>query len=359
MSATDPDRVAPPDLSLRAPAPAVLRLSRRTLVLLVGAGALALATVLGFGLMRRPMTPAAPPLNLAGPPPDALNALPRDYGAPAPPRLGPPLPGDLGAPILSAGAPAPPMGVSPTAIAQASPVVPRPLSPEATARQAGLFFGVAATPETAAARDPAAAFTSAHRLTAPAAPHVLQAGAVIVAALVGGVDAEAPGQVVAQVTEPAFDSLTGQVLLVPQGARLIGGYDSQVRVGQSRLALVWRRLILPDGRSLALDDLPGADAQGRVGLRDRVDQHWGRLFGMAALSTLLGAGLEAGSRDEDRLAEALRRGAAGTANQVGQQATAQGLTTAPTLVLRPGTPVRVQVLRDLVLEPYLEKEPAS
>ncbi|MDP3854630.1 MAG: TrbI/VirB10 family protein [Phenylobacterium sp.] len=123
--------------------------------------------------------------------------------------------------------------------------------------------------------------------------------------------------------------------------------------GQRRVLLAWTRLLLPDGRSLILEKLPAGDAAGYAGLEDQVDRHWSGLFGMAALSTLLGVGSELGvSDDEDSIVQALRSGAAGTFYQVGQQAIGKGLSVAPTLTIRPGAPVRVIVTRDLVLQPY-------
>src|SRR5215510_8836450 len=68
-----------------------------------------------------------------------------------------------------------------------------------------------------------------------------------------------------------------------QGARLIGVYDSQVTFGQSRVLLVWTRLILPNGRSIVLERQPGADVAGYAGLEDEVDSHWKELLGAAAL----------------------------------------------------------------------------
>ena len=136
---------------------------------------------------------------------------------------------------------------------------------------------------------------SPDRVEPPASPYVLQAGAVIPAALITGLRSDLPGQVTAQVTEDVYDSPTGQVLLIPQGARLIGQYDAQIAFGQSRALLVWNRLIMPNGRSIVLERQPGADAEGYAGLEDEVDNHWGMLFKAAILSTVLSVGSEAGT----------------------------------------------------------------
>ena len=119
---------------------------------------------------------------------------------------------------------------------------------------------------------------SANRIGAPASPYVLQAGAVIPAALLTGMRSDLPGQVTAQVTENVYDSPTGKIRLIPQGARLVGQYDAQIAFGQTRALLVWTRLIMPNGRSIVLERQPGADAEGYAGLEDEVDNHWGTLF---------------------------------------------------------------------------------
>jgi hypothetical protein len=120
---------------------------------------------------------------------------------------------------------------------------------------------------------------------APASPYVLQAGNVIPAAMVTGLRSDLPGQVVAQVTENVYDSPTGRFLLIPQGSCLVGQYDAQVSFGQSRVLLVWSRLLLPNGRSIVLERQPGADGAGYAGLEDGVAPRPRRLFGSAPART--------------------------------------------------------------------------
>ncbi|MBN8998428.1 MAG: TrbI/VirB10 family protein [Rhizobiales bacterium] len=325
--------------------------------------------------------------------PDGLNGLPKDYTGPV---LGPPLPGDLGRPMLDAqgrgqslslpmvGIPANPVqaGLSaeeqrrlqeleaartarlfastetrtPAPLATASPVNTAPPLPDLTS------LGLAPQPATPTAQDRQLAFlnqppdkrtVSPDRVAAPASPNVLQAGAVIPAALITGIRSDLPGQITAQVTENVYDSPTGRILLVPQGARLIGQYDNGVGFGQRRVLLVWNRLILPNGRSIALERQPGADAEGYAGLEDGVDYHWGELLKAAALSTLLSVGAQAGSSgQESDIVRALRDGASDSITQTGQQIVQRQLSISPTLTIRPGFPVRVIVTRELVLEPY-------
>jgi type IV secretory pathway VirB10-like protein len=198
--------------------------------------------------------------------------------------------------------------------------------------------------------------TALDRVSRPASPFIIQAGTIIPAALITGIRSDLPGQITAQVTESIFDSPSGRVRLVPQGARLIGIYDSQVAFGQSRVLLVWTRLIMPNGRSIVLERQQGADAGGYSGLEDAVDNHWPELFKAALLSTILGVGAEVGSGSDTgnntSILQALRLGAANSLNQTGQQVVRRNLNIQPTLTIRPGYPVRVIVNRDLVLEPY-------
>jgi type IV secretion system protein TrbI len=328
------------------------------------------------------------------PTPDGLSTLPRDYtglqtntrsGLPA---LGPPLLGDIGRPnqntpssgaaepsvdaeqqriaqeteaaltsrlfattnatehpALAAVLPASTQAVQPTATQVKQSEAP-PIDPNAliNMQDRKLAFLTAAVDRRTVSSD---------RLTNPPSRYVVQAGAVIPAALISGIRSDLPGQVTAQVTENVYDSPTGKYLLIPQGSKLIGDYDSQISFGQDRVLLVWTRLILPNGRSIVLERQPGADTQGFAGLEDEVDYHWGRLFEAAALSTLLGVGSELGATNNDNaIVQALREGSSNSLNQTGQQVVGRSLNVQPTITIRPGFPVRVIVNRDLMLAPY-------
>ncbi|QIG97661.1 TrbI/VirB10 family protein [Bradyrhizobium sp. 6(2017)] len=375
---------------LRAEPPRVTRLSRKVLA---GGSAVALLVIGGAVLWslqsNRPRNQAADELystehhNVA----DGITALPKDYtGVPrqAAPQLGPPLPGDLGRPILAAQGQSPAIGAdaeqqrrdqeaeaarvshlfastngrearSPAAATQGSDrsasSIPTTNSDEGSS-QNGQDRKLAFVNASADRRT-----VSSDRITRPASPYVVQAGTVIPGALITGIRSDLPGQISAQVTESVFDSPTGRLLLIPQGARLIGVYDSQVAFGQSRILLVWTRLIMPNGRSIVLERQPGADAAGYSGLEDEVDNHWGELFKAAALSTLLAVGTELGAgsdtnSNDSAIIQALRHGAGDSLNQTGQQIVRRSLNIQPTLTIRPGFPVRVIVNRDLVLELY-------
>ncbi len=321
--------------------------------------------------------------------PDGLAGLPKDYSGV--PKLGPPLPGDLGRPILNAqnaGQPvptpnigAPNLGIDQEeqrrhqelesartahlfASTETRPAnsAPAPATMPALPQPDLASLGLAPQPATPSAQDRQLAFlnqtpdkrtVSTDRVAAPASANVLQAGAVIPAALITGIRSDLPGQITAQVTENVYDSPTGHILLVPQGTRVIGQYDNGVGFGQRRVLLVWNRLLFPNGRSIVLERQPGADAEGYAGLEDGVDYHWAELLKAAALSTILSVGAEAGtSQNENSLVQALRSGASNSISQTGQQIVSRQLNIAPTLTVRPGFPVRVIVTRDLVLEPY-------
>ena len=389
-------------MRLRAQPKPVLRLSRR--VLIGGASVVAIGIVAIMALAMTPPSPkaadqAAPETAPRHTPvaADALNALPKDYTGV--PKLGPPLPGDFGRPVLAQAAPE---GVS-SITSAAGPTGPVPVNPQdtervqadqvrATARASQLFFQQAASrPDdpgttTAAPAQPEsianllgalgmpqptqttseperkAAFldrasdrqvVSDARLSEPMSPYMLTTGSVVPAALITGLQSDIPGQVLAQVTEDIHDSVTGQFLLIPRGSRLIGQYDNAITFGQSRILLVWSRLILPNGKSLGLDKLSAADAGGYAGLQDKVDYHWAGILNAAAVSTLLGIGAQSGTPDSDgTLVRAIRDGAGDSINRAGQQIVERQLNVQTTITIRPGIPVRVILTRDLVLEPY-------
>lgn len=194
-----------------------------------------------------------------------------------------------------------------------------------------------------------------HRIEDPATPFELMAGTVIPASLITGVNSDLPGTVIAQVTQNVRDTVTGQYLLIPQGARLIGRYDSVIAFGQSRALLVWSRIIYPDGSSILIDNMPASDVAGYSGLSDQVDFHTFRLLKGIVLSTLLGVGTELSFDDsESDIVAALRESAQTAANQAGQNIVQRNLDIQPTIAIRPGWPLRIIVHKDLVLRPVKE-----
>ncbi|WP_413658726.1 TrbI/VirB10 family protein [Nitrobacter sp.] len=390
---------APQAFRLRGTPPRVMRLSRKTLAVLGVAAGFGIGGSLIYALKPAGHRETKELYNTDNrSTADVIASAPNDYGQV--PKLGPPLPGDLGRPIVSAqerdGLAQPTgAGAESSAASAVAEARQRVAQEHDAARTSKLFLGGstagnagtnAATPDLLAAAMQGTAATnsgspttppsdeaaqtgqaarraflkddgdrrtaSLDRLTSPPSPYVVQAGSVIAAALITGIRSDLPGQITAQVTQNVYDSPTGRILLIPQGSKLIGEYDSSVSFGQSRVLLAWTRLILPDGRSISLERQPGADAAGYAGLEDRVNNHWGKLFKSAILSTLLSVGSEAGtSQSENNLAQALRAGAANGFSQAGQQVVARELNIQPTLAVRPGYPVRVLVTADLILEP--------
>jgi type IV secretion system protein VirB10 len=403
-----PPKVDPQTLALRAKPRPVVRLNRRMLIAL-GGGLAAIvlgATVWSLQPSRHERNPASELYNVDRvAKAETLDRLPKDYAglstssAPVP-KLGEPLPGDLGPAIVKAqragevhGAGVDPAQAERLAAeeaarssvffravssggkpasqvagdAQLPPLAARPFDALPAAQSVVPTNATRVDDPTAAqnrqdqkeafvAASGGAATRNAGGLQLPASPYTVMASTVIPAALVTGINSDLPGQVVANVTEAVYDTATGRYLLIPQGSRLIGRYDSQVAFGQRRVLLVWTRLILPDASSIALDKLPGIDPGGYSGLEDGVDWHWDRILAGAALSTLLGVGAElaapANSTDGNRVVIASRESAQDTVNQVGQELTKRNLNIQPTLTVRPGFPVRVMVNKDLVLRPY-------
>jgi type IV secretory pathway VirB10-like protein len=326
----------------------------------------------------------------------AIKALPSDYAQAAaleaaeqrnqglapfdqagPPQLGPPLPGDVAA---FAQAPQPPGDMSAyggdwsTPAAYAPPPAPDPAIAEtAAADRSGIFFALREEPrktDTGSAqpityrtpqRYPLTAVAPRDRDPSASSAHndrVLFPGTVIPASLVTELNSESPGPVIAQVTQTIYDSATGRIALIPQGGRLMGEYRSSSRFGHSRVAIIWSRLIMPNGDEVALDEV-GADPSGAAGVHGVVDNHWGDVFGAAALGTLINVGIAtteepqltyggigAISRDpvDAAIADGVQRSASGVTNRVVDR----GLAIPPTIKVGAGTRIAVIVTRRVV-----------
>ena len=384
LSSRDPRaRSDPESVQLRAKPASVVRL-RRGLLIGAAGGVLAIfIAVSWFALEPAGLKLAAaeqePLPALTGRPPEELDRLPSGYGdGAAQPVLGPPLPGDLGRPILEHEremategivTPEPAAASDPRAQAIAAERQRR-LAELVQARNAPVLMqvsrssGKASPPQSPVASEPDAVAASSaaassdtgtnpNRLRLPASRWQISAGSTIAASLITGLNSDLPGMVVAQVTEPAFDSATGRAILIPQGARLLGRYESKIAFGQRRAMLVWERLIMPDGGSVALDSAPATDAAGYSGLSDGIDFHTARLLRGIGLSTLLGVGTELtfGGGETD-LVRALRESIQTNADRTGQKIVERNLDIAPTITVRPGFPVRVLVHKDLILPPW-------
>ncbi|HEX8223804.1 MAG TPA: TrbI/VirB10 family protein [Allosphingosinicella sp.] len=395
-----PPKEDPETLVLRGTPRPVVRFRRGLIIGITGAVAAALVTVTWVALEPPSFRIAAgddqgsEPLAKAAP--EALADAPASYGDV--PRLGPPLPGDLGRPILEhqrsqSGEASPPAAQAAPSEAEAVRAAAeaerqRRAAAEEAARSSGVIVQItgrggagAPTPaaaergqngETEPAVNPSASAgetragqarraefgrsegdVNPHPLRPAPSPWTLSAGTIIPASLVTGLNSDLPGTVIAQVTENVRDSTTGRTILVPQGARLIGSYDSAVAYGQRRALLVWQRIVFPDGSSIRLGNAPATDLAGFSGVEDGVDFHTWRLLRGIALSTLLGVGTELtfGSGEGD-LVRAVRESTQQNAARAGDQITQRNLNVQPTLTVRPGWPLRAVIHRDLVLRPW-------
>jgi type IV secretion system protein VirB10 len=383
QEAPPPAKVDPETLELRARPARAIRFRRGAIIGVAALGAASLMAIAWMALKPQVFRQVAQESELsqpmAKPASDALAGLPSSYGDA--PKLGPPLPGDLGRPILRAqerteATATPPHGDDAEAKRQ------QRLADLKAARESGLLAQVTSSRGSVAgvvagtnadakdaespadstatrkerfatARD-AGSDLNSHGLVSPVSPNTLLAGSVIAASLITGLNSDLPGMVTAQVTQNTYDTVTGRILLVPQGSRLIGKYDSVVAFGQKRALVVWQRLILPDGGSVRLDNMPATDASGYAGLSDKVDFHTWALLKGVAIATMLGVGSELTIDGESDLVEAIRESAQSNVSRAGDQITQRNLDIQPTITIRPGAPVRVLVTRDLVVAPAQE-----
>ena len=196
--------------------------------------------------------------------------------------------------------------------------------------------------------------------TPPLSPWVVQSGTVIPAALPHRLVSDLPGDLIAEVARDVYDSPTQKYVMIPAGSRLVGEYNSSVMYGQNRVQIVWTAIYFPDGSFIDLDRMPSHAADGAVGLKDQVDNHWKRVIGGVALSSVLAAGLQIsqnrtnGSVLTYPSAGQEAAAAIGTqAAQLGEQITNRYLNIQPTLRIRPGEIFSVSVKKDMVFPgPY-------
>ncbi len=395
-----PAKVEPGTVVLRGkPVPAI-RFRRGAIIAVAGVGIAALAGVgwmalgsSGSGASDTKEDHAPVAAKAAS---DVLAGAPANYGDV--PQLGPALPGDLGRPILerqrqlAMGGLADPaadaaVDAAARAAQQAETERQRLAAEQRAARESGVMLqlGNIAPPQPVVGASAASGSLvpqagggddaadpngqgrknglvgrsadrddiNPHRIEAPISPWTLHAGSIVAASLITGLNSDLPGIVTAQVTENAYDSVTGRTLLIPQGSRLIGSYDSIVAFGQSRAFVVWQRIILPDGASIRIDNVPASDTAGYAGLSDRIDRHTWQLLKGVALSTLLGVGTELGwGSSESDLVRAVRESAQQNGARAGDQLVARNLDVQPTLKVRPGWPLRIVVHKDIVLRPW-------
>lgn len=398
----DPDRqrggspAEPPPLTdIRVRGPKTKGLNKPAIIMAAGGGA-AVVLVLASGAFSgdpsrepaetKPMmsAPARPEMARG-----TVRDLPATYSeardfarsaepAAPPPQLGPPLPGDIAAfaPQTSSAYNDPPGTIwneppGDNAYAGQGSYTAEEDPAVVEARQAdrsALFFAVRqegprqATPPTNQARQ-----TPPSQLTAigqpqddpanagPSTARALHPGSVIPASLITELNSESPGPVIAQVTQSIYDSATGRTLLIPQGARLIGDYRSASKYGQSRVAIIWSRLIMPDGEEIALDEA-ALDPSGAAGVAGQVDNHWGDVFGAAALGTLINIGVAStedpqltyggiGLATRDPVDAAINDGVQRGASVVTNRVVDRGLAIPPTIRIEAGKRIAIMVTR--------------
>jgi type IV secretory pathway VirB10-like protein len=196
----------------------------------------------------------------------------------------------------------------------------------------------------------------AGRLTPAGSPYEVKAGSVIPCTLIRGINSDLPGDTLCHVRQNVFDTVTGDYLLIPQGTRAIGEYDSATNFGISRVLTVWHRLVFPNGKSIALEGMPGVDLSGYAGYKDRVNQHWGKLTASVILSTIFSAAPVIAAGDVENyqatVDQEIARNVGANINQAGQQIVERSLSVKPTIEIRPGFAVNIFVQKDLPLEPY-------
>jgi type IV secretion system protein VirB10 len=194
----------------------------------------------------------------------------------------------------------------------------------------------------------------------PSSPSLVMAGTAIPAVMVGGINSDLPGMVIGQIAENVYDTATGRFLLIPQASRLIGSYDNMVSNGQTRVGVIWNRIIFPDTESIDLGSMEGADQGGYAGFHDLVNTHFWSKIGNAILISIAGAGVQLsqpkppvnGYYSSQQIAAAALGQQFG---ELGEEYARAGLSIPNTLEIRPGYRFVVMVNKDMHLRPYVDQ----
>jgi len=200
---------------------------------------------------------------------------------------------------------------------------------------------------------------------APRSAYELRAGAVIPAVMIGGVNSDMPGQLQAQVSANVYDTATGTRILIPQGSKLLGIYDSRVTTGQERVLAAWTRIVYPDASAIDIGRMPGADEGGYAGFHDQVNDHFWKVWGNALFLSAFSAGIQlsqGNSNNQTSGLTATQTVAASTGQQMGQlgmEIARRNLQIQPTLEIRPGYRFAVQVTKDILLRRWAPKDHAT
>jgi len=193
----------------------------------------------------------------------------------------------------------------------------------------------------------------------PSSPFLVMAGTAVPAVMIGGINSDMPGMVIGQVSENVYDTATSRYLLIPQGARLIGSYDNMVANGQTRVGVIWNRIIYPDTESINLGSMEGADQGGYAGFHDQVNTHFWSKIGNALLISIAGAGVQlsqgTGQTTNGYNSQQIAAAALGQQfGELGQEYARAGLAIPNTLEIRPGYRFMVMVNKDMHLRPYVD-----
>jgi len=191
---------------------------------------------------------------------------------------------------------------------------------------------------------------------APLTPYGLRVGTVIPAVMLTGINSDLPGKIIGQVSQDVRDTRTGRYILIPQGSRIIGTYDSHVARGQTRVLVAWHRVQFPDSSTLEIGNMAGTDVSGYAGLKDKVNNHYWRIFGNATLLSFVGAGAQLSQPDSNNgditAREMLAAELGRQWSEVGKEMARRNMNIQPTLEIRPGYRLNVMVNKDLILKPY-------
>jgi type IV secretory pathway VirB10-like protein len=192
-------------------------------------------------------------------------------------------------------------------------------------------------------------------------PYEIKAGSTIPAALIFGINTDMPGSVVAQVRANVYDTVTGNYILIPQGTKVVGEYDSKVTYGQSRVEVVWDRLIFPDGNSIDLERMQGADLSGMAGFSDKLNNHYFKLYSNALLLSFVGAGYDVLNNQQSQNSpysaqQAVAANVGQQLSNVASKSIEKNMDVQPTITISPGYQFNILVMKDMILNEIKDTE---
>ena len=190
-------------------------------------------------------------------------------------------------------------------------------------------------------------------------PYTVLAGTIIPGVLINGMNSDLPGTILGQVSKDVYDTVTGEYLLIPKGTKIIGIYDTDTAFAQTRGAVIWQRLVLPNGDSMVLPNFAGSDKEGYAGFKDKKRSHyarvvWSSLLGAAAIGGLAAAADD--NSDKNTFRENAAQEMESNMSSVVNRIVDRNLNIAPTIIIRPGYKFNIIVDKDLILRPYEEEE---